>query len=150
MKKLAAALALLFVIASLPVQAQSPAGKKGIEPLLKSLEEAYTAKALGRLDARRPYFGSVKIVIEHSLAEDSFETRVFRTLAKGEQWLRSREEEDNTPFREARPLLRCRAGLCTYNLDGGISHNHLYLQKIAYGYRNGRPYIKTIYLLDGD
>jgi len=150
MKKLAATFALLLLSTFLPVQAQSSATKKGIRPLLRALEDAYTAKALGKLDAARPYFGRVKIVIEHSLSEDSFETRVFSNLAKGEQWLRSREREDNTPFREARELLQCKNGLCTYNLDGGISHNHLYLQKISYAYRNGRPLIKTIYLLDGD
>jgi hypothetical protein len=154
MRKLVAALALLLVITFLPVQAQSPSKSKTINQLVQSLEEAYMAKTLGTLDAKRPYFGKVKIVIEHSLAEDTakdrFEIKWFSSLAKAEQWLKSREREDNTPFREARTLLRCRAGLCTYNLDGGISHNHLYLQKITYGYRNGRPYFKTIYLLDGD
>jgi hypothetical protein len=154
MKKLVAALALLLVFTSLSVQAQSPSNNKAIEPLLKSFEEAYAAKRLGTLDAERPFFGKVKFVIEHSLAEDTakdrFEIKWFNNLEKAEQWLRSREREDSTPFREARPLVRCKAGLCTYNLDGGISHNHLYLRKIAYGYRHGRPYIKTIFLLDGD
>jgi hypothetical protein len=54
------------------------------------------------------------------------------------------------PGRESRPLVRCAKGVCTYNFDGGILHNHLYLKKISYGTRSGCPYIKTIYLLDGD
>jgi hypothetical protein len=144
----------ILVILALPAQAQSPSGKQTIGKLEDSLAVAYMAKELGRLDAKRPYFGRVKIVIEHSLAgdddKDRFEIKMFKTLASVEQWLNGREREDGTPFRESRDLLRCRNGLCIYNLDGGISHNHLYLKKFAYGYRRGRPFIKTIFLLDGD
>jgi hypothetical protein len=153
-RKLVPAFALILVIFSLPAQAQSPSGKQTLGKLEDSLAVAFMAKELGKLDARRPYFGRVKIVIEHSLAgdddKDRFEIKAFKTLASAEQWLNSREREDGTPFRESRDLLRCRSGLCTYNLDGGIGHNHLYLKKFTYAYRNGRPYIKTIFLLDGD
>lgn len=125
-----------------------------IEQLVNSLAEAYTDKALGRLDTERPYVGKVRIVIEHSLAADTakdrFEIKEFRSLAQAEKWLGSREREDGLPAREDRPLVQCRRGVCTYNFDGGILHNHLYLRKISYGYRTGRPYIKTIFLLDGD
>lgn len=124
-----------------------------IEQLVKSLAEAYEAKELGKLDIGRPYFGKVRIVIEHSLAEDNakdrFEIKSFKTLAMGEQWLKSREMHD-VPARATKPLQRCRKGLCTYDFGGGINHNNLYLKKITYGYRNGRPYVKTIFLLDGD
>lgn len=150
MKKLTAQVALILFIVSLPAHAQSPCQKQTIGQMVNELAEAYEAKALGRLDATRSYPGKVKIVIEHSLLEDTFKIKRFETFEQGEQWLRGREEEDRTPFRALMPLLRCRKGLCTYNFDGGISHNHLYLQKVAYGYRNGCPYIKTIYLYDGD
>lgn len=134
---------------SLPFYSNSP-----IEQLMKALDEAYNARAMGRLDARRPYFREVRLVIEHSLGGVGdgvgFESRRFRTLAQAERWLKSREREDGTPRRETRPLLQCESGICEYDFNGGILHNHLYLQKISYGYRNGRPYIKTIYLLDGD
>ena len=132
----------------------SASSNSTIEQLAETLDDAFMAHALGRLDAKRPYFGRVKIVIEHSLAADTakdrFEIKQVRTLEQGERWLKSREREDGTPFRETRSLEQCRKSLCTYNLDGGISHNHLYLKKIIYSYRNRRPYIKTIYLLDGD
>ncbi|HEY0319825.1 MAG TPA: hypothetical protein VGC66_02525 [Pyrinomonadaceae bacterium] len=125
-----------------------------LEQLMKALDEAYNTRTMGRLDARRPYLGRVRVVIEHSLAGDGekgqYETRTFRTLAQAERWLKSREREGGTPFRETRPLEECSKGSCTYDFNGGILHNHLYLQTISYGYRNGRPYIKTIYLLDGD
>jgi len=151
MKRLAISVVLiLFGISS--AVAQSAPKKQTIEQLINALSDAYMAKDLGRLDATRPYLGKVKIVIEHSLLEgtDQYEVKWVRTLAMGERWLRSREEEDGTPLRGDKPLLQCKRGLCRYDLDGGISHNHLYLKRIRYGYRNGRPYIRTIYLLDGD
>lgn len=154
MKRLAVLLALALFALSSSVQAQSAGGAKSIERLVDKLETAYANEALGRLDAQRPYLQRVKIVIEHSLAgdtdKDRFETREFRTLAQAERWLKSRQREDGTPFRNLRPLLNCRRGMCRYDFNGGILHNQLYFQKIAYGYRNGRPFIKTIYLLDGD
>lgn len=152
MKNLAVIVALILIIIALPVHASSPAKKESIEQVVKELSDAYMEKTLGKLDAERPYLGRVKIVIEHSLVEGKgqFEIKNFNTLAKGERWLKSREREDGTPFREVRPLEGCNRGLCTYDFNGGILHNHLYIKKIAYGYRNGSPYIKTIYLLDGD
>ena len=154
MRKLAVIVALTLFILSPSARAQSPSKKGSIEQTISALAEAYMARALGRLDAERLLFVGVKIIIEHSLAEDGakdkYEVKSFKTFEKGEQWLRSRERGDGTPFRYVMPLLRCRKGLCTYNFDGGISHNHLYIEEVSYGFRNGRPYIKKIYLLDGD
>ncbi|HEX8175555.1 MAG TPA: hypothetical protein VF543_10580 [Pyrinomonadaceae bacterium] len=125
-----------------------------IEQLMKALDEAYSTRTLARLDARRPYLGRVRIVIEHSLAADGakeqYESRSFRTLAQADRWLKSRENSDGLPARETRPLYDCGSGSCEFDLNGGILHNHLYLTKVTYGMRRGRPYIKTIYLLDGD
>jgi hypothetical protein len=125
-----------------------------IEQLMEALDKAYTDKALGRLDAGRPYLGRVRIVIVHSLAADDdphgTEIRTFRTLAQAEKWLKSRELGEGLPFRETRPLEGCSKGSCGYDFNGGILHNHLYLQEVSYGFIKGRPYIKTIYLLDGD
>ena len=124
-----------------------------VEQFVKTVADAYTAKTLGGLDAEYPHAGKVRIVIENSLADDRakdrFVSRAFTTLARAEGWLKSRERDDG-PARETMPLKRCRQGLCTFDFDGGILHNHLYLKKIAYGLRSGKPYIKTIYLLDGD
>jgi hypothetical protein len=124
-----------------------------IEQLVKTLAEAYAARTLGQLDSESFVFGKVAIVIEHSLADDNakgrFVTKAFKTFGEAEQWLRSRER-DEQPGREIRPFRRCSRGLCTFDLEGGITHNRLYLQKVGYGYRKGRPYIKKIYLLDGD
>jgi hypothetical protein len=125
-----------------------------LEQLMKALDDAYNTRTMGRLDARRPYLGRVRIAIEHSLAgdgdKDQYEIRTFRTFAQAERWLKSREREDGTPFRETRPLEDCSKGSCTWDFNGGILHNHLYLKEVTYGFVKGRPYIKTIYLLDGD
>jgi hypothetical protein len=148
----AAALSLILFIFSSTAHAQSSPGKDALENLDKELSEAYVTKALGKLDASRPPRLKTRVVIEHSLLEGKgqFVSRTFRTFEQIERWLRSKEGEDGTPFREARPLLRCRRGVCDYDFDGGILHNHLYLRRFSYAYRNGRPYIKTLYLLDGD
>jgi hypothetical protein len=131
-----------------------PTCKHGtIEQLVKVVGEAYEGKTLGALDAGRPYRDRVRIVIEHSLAGDNdkgrFVIKRFTSLARAEAWLKSREHEA-MPARSTMPLTKCAKGVCAYNFDGGILHNNLYLKKITYGSSRGCPYIKTIYLLDGD
>lgn len=132
----------------------SAASTNTIEQTVKALADAYTNRSLGNLDAERPYLKQFRIVIEHSLADDRsrdrFRSRQFKSLADAERWLRSMERGQDGPIRESRPLVRCNRGVCAYDFDGGILHNHLYLRKVAYIQRNGRAYIKTIYLLDGD
>jgi hypothetical protein len=151
--KTISALALFLFALSSPGQAQSVCKQQPVKDLAKAIAEAYEGKTLGSLDAQRPYLGRVRIVIENSLGEPDdkgrFVIKSFRSLAKAEAWLKSREHQEG-PARESRPLKRCAAGVCTFNFDGGILHNHLYLKKISYGTRSGCPYIKTIYLLDGD
>lgn len=140
-----------------PASSATASSSITIEQLVDSLAVAYTTKSLGSLDASHPYAGKVRIVIEHSImdaredadARNGIVAKSFKTFAQAEKWLASRELGE-LPAREARPLEGCKRGVCTYDFDGGILHNHLYLQQISYGLRRGRPYIKTIYLLDGD
>jgi hypothetical protein len=152
-KTLIATLTLILFSLWLPVRAQSPCKKQSVQDLAKQIAEAYQGKTLSSLDAQMPYPGRVRIVIENSLGEPDdkgrFVIKSFTSLAKAEAWLKSREH-DGMPGRESRPLERCAKGVCTYNFNGGILHNHLYLKKISYGIRSACPYIKTIYLLDGD
>jgi hypothetical protein len=151
--KTLSALALILFALSLPVRAQSVCKQQPVKDLAKAIAEAYESKTLSSLDAQKPYLGRVRIVIENSLGEPDdkgrFVIKSFTSLKKAEAWLKSREH-DAMPARESRPLVRCTKGVCTFNFDGGILHNHLYLKKISYGTRSGCPYIKTIYLLDGD
>lgn len=149
MKYFAAAVLLSLFVISGSVSAVQPASKKdGIEQLVKSLSEAYAGKTLASLDAGKPYSGRVIVVIEHSI-EDRSERRSFTSFRKVESWLRSREIE-NMPARQTKELKHCRKGVCTYDFNGGILHNQLYLKKVTYSYSKGRYYIKTITLLDGD
>ena len=152
-KTLVTAVAVILFSLSLPVHAESPCKKQTIEDLVKAVAEGYEGKTLGSLDAQKPYVGKLRIVIENSLAEDNardrFTIKWFTSLAQAETWLKSREHAE-MPGRATKPFVRCAKGVCTYNFDGGIVHNTLYLKKITSGSRSGCPYIKTIYLLDGD
>jgi hypothetical protein len=139
--------------ASIQVASKSLCKRQPIEDLVNAFAESFVNKTMGTLDADRPYAGRFTIRIEHSLADDNdpqrFEVRRFSSFARAEQWFKSGEIED-LPGRYTRPVEKCARGVCTYNLDGGINHRSLYLTKITYGIRNGCPYIKTIYILDGD
>jgi hypothetical protein len=142
----------LIVIFCLTANAK-PCKKQSVEDLVNSFADSFEAKKMGQLDADRPYVGTVRFVIEHSLADDNdpqrFKIRKFASFALAEKWFKSHEIE-GMPGRHSRPVLKCAKGVCSYNSEGGILHNNLYLTKITYGMRGGCPYIKTIYLLDGD
>jgi hypothetical protein len=147
------AVTLIALTLSLSGRATAQCKKQPIDDLAKAVAEGFEAKTLHDLDAQKPYVGRVRLVIENSLAEDNardrFVVRSFVSLAKAEAWLKSREHEE-MPGRRSMPFQKCAKGVCTFNFDGGILHNTLYLKKISYGTRNGCPYLKTIYLLDGD
>ena len=136
---------------SVPAFAKSPSRPETIEQIAQKLAEAYEAKDLGKLDAAHLNVGKIKIIIEHSLAEgkDAFRVKWFKSLGQVEAWLKSREH-DELPNRQSRPLLKCRKGACTFDFSGGILHNTLYLKRITYVVRKGRPFITTIHLLDGN
>jgi hypothetical protein len=147
---IAAGLTLLFASNTL---AKSPPKPNTVEQLAIELADAYVTRNLGRLDRKYPSQGKVKIEIEDSLSGEDTKNKSsikeFRSLAQGEQWLRSRAIND-FPVRQIKPLIGCKRGSCTYDFSQGILHNQLYLKKISYGYKNGRHYLKAIYLLDGN
>lgn len=151
MKRIVVTVALIVFAMSLPVFAKSPSKNETIEQVVQELAEAYAARDLGKLDSEHPYFGKIKIIIEDSLGEgkDAYHVKWVKTLGQAEAWLKSREI-DQRPGREIRPLLKCKKGVCTFDFSGGILHNTLYLKRVTYGERKGRPYIKTILLLNGD
>ncbi len=151
MNKLTIAVVLVLLVFSLPVHSKSPCKKQTIEDLVKAVGEAFEAKDLGRLDANRASHRKVRIVIRHSLGEgdNEYEIKQVRSFREAERWLKSREIGEY-PGRSVRTLVRCKRGICSYDFDSGIVHKVLFLQRITYGYRNECPYVKTIYLLDGD
>ena len=151
-KKLIVSLAVVALLC-VSVGAKPKCKKQPIKTLVEAFAESFSNKTMGTLDADRPYAGRFTIRIEHSLADDDdpqrFEVRRFSSFARAEQWFKSREIE-GLPGRYTRPVEKCARGVCFYNTGGGINHRSLYLTKITYGVRGGCPYIKTIYILDGD
>lgn len=155
MKKLITLLAIAVFVGSSTIQAATPKPFQcdTIDQVADQLGRAFEDRELGRLDPSHPYVGSITVYYEDSLSNRRPRTRTFRSLAAVEKWLQSMEHgeaEDMGPRRTLKPLKRCRAGVCTYDFEGGILHNQLYLKKFTYGMRRGKPYIKAIYLLDGD
>lgn len=116
-----------------------------IKQLAEAVSDAFTAGELGRLDAERPYLGAVRIRVEHSITGDIV-NRSFKTLEAAEKWLTRENQESG---RNGGALRRCSRGVCTFEQEGML-HNNLYLQRITYGMRRGRPYIKAIHIIDGD
>jgi hypothetical protein len=127
--------------------ALTPSEAETLEQLVNAVARAWSEGKLGSLDARRPYMGSVRIRVEHSIV-DRVESRSFKTLAQAEHWFKRRERADG-PGRNIGPLQQCSKGVCTFE-QTGMLHNNLYLQRITYGMRGGRPYIKAIHVIDGD
>ena len=115
------------------------------EELAKAVADAFASGEWESLDAERPYLRTVRLRVEHSITGD-VETRSFRTLERLEKWLGGANREAG---RNGGALRRCRRGVCTFEQEGML-HNNLYLQRITYGLRRGRPYIKAIHVIDGD
>jgi hypothetical protein len=149
MKQVSLVLVFIIVVA-FPALAQSQ--EESADQLQKSVAEAYKAKTMRTLDAKKLIQGSLLVKIVHSLMEGkgSVVRRRFQTFAQFDAWLKKREREEGAPFRQVSELVKCSKGHCAYNYDNGILHNQLYLHDIYYRFRNGKPYLTRIDLLDGD
>lgn len=121
-------------------------GKRTVEQLSRALKSAFEQKDFDGLGNDNRY-GPIKVVIENSLADDDdpdrFENNQFNTFKKFEKWL------PKMVNRISGALNGCKQGTCTYQ-EIGLLHNTWVLRRFTYGYRKGRPYIKTIYILDGN
>ena len=146
-KQLAASLALILFIISPSAQAQS----RSIIKTIRQLEDAFSKafmNNLKELDAKYPNHGKFRVIIEYSSPLEP-DIRAFRTFGALGRWLKSRETEGGFPWRIDTRLVGCKRGVCTYEFESNLEHNRLYIQKLSYGYRNGRPYLTTIFLLAG-
>ncbi|HEX3143419.1 MAG TPA: hypothetical protein VHQ64_05570 [Pyrinomonadaceae bacterium] len=149
MKQVSLAFCLIALVSSSTL-AQSQ--KELADQLQKSVAETYKDKTMRTLDEKKLLQGPVLVRIVHSLMEGkgSVVRRSFKTFAQFDAWLKKREREEGSPFRQVSELVKCSKGHCEYNYDNGILHNQLYLHDIYYRFRNGKPYIFRIDLLDGD
>ena len=136
-------IALMLLSCSTFVSSQSMSPRK----LADKVATAYFLD-LSTLDGKGWTNGRIKVVVENSLSERT-RSHYFGSFRAMERWLKRTQRPDGTPFRESRDVGRCSNVTCTFDFDGGILHNHLYLQRITFGYRNGRRYIKELRLLDG-
>jgi hypothetical protein len=141
---------LVIIFVALSALAQTP--KDSTDQLQKSVAEAYKTKTMRTLDENNLIQGSLLVEIVHSLMEGkgSLVRRRFRTFAQFDAWLKKREREEGAPFRQVSEIVKCAKGHCAYKYDNGILHNQLYLHDIYYRFRQGRPYIVRVALLDGD
>ena len=141
---------LLIVLATSSALAQSQ--KQLVDQLHVSVADTDKAKTMRTLDEKKLIQGSLLVRIVHSLMEGkgSVVSRRFKTFAQFDAWLKKHEREEGAPFRQVSELVKCSKGHCAYNYDGGILHNQLYLHDIYYQFRNGKPHITRIDLLDGD
>ena len=122
--------------------------RQTIQELANAVATAWGEGKLGSLDAGRPYVGSVKVIVEGTVGEPPMiERKTFRTLAQVDRWFKSNERADG-PGRNIGQLQQCSKGVCTFEQEGML-HNNLYLKKITYGMRKGKPYVKAIYIDDG-
>lgn len=120
-----------------------------IQELANVVANAWGEGTLGTLDAGRPYVGSVRVIVEGSIGEPPLvERKTFRTLAQIDRWFKRRERADG-PGRNIGQLQQCSKGVCAFEQEGML-HNNLYLKKITYGMKKGKPYIKAIYIEDGN
>ena len=138
----------LFAVSTAFAQTQ----KNSIDEMQKSVAEGYKTKTMRTLDEKKLAQGSVLVEIVHSLMEGkgSLVRHRFKTFGQLDAWLKKRERGEGAPFRQVSELVKCSKGHCAYNYDNGILHNQLYLHDIYYRFRNGKPYITRIDLLDGD
>lgn len=143
-KTLLSALFVLFI--SFSVHAQTTC-KQTIEQIAQDAASAFEAKKLGRLDAKRGKVGRVRLTMENSLADDDDPGRfIVKTFAN----LKALEKSLYKPAGRNADSFRCKKGVCVFAGEA-LLHNNLYLKKITFGYtKNKCPFIKSIFILDGN
>ena len=93
----------------------------------------------------------ISIETKHSIQETKEPILKIKGLKQFEQWVfnvrKNFRFSDNLA---ARTMGVCIDGCCHYPIDGGISHNSLYLKEACFIMKNKTPFLKSITLLDGD
>jgi hypothetical protein len=152
MKKIPLLIPILLVFCVFGINAQTKC-KQTPEQSAKSFANAFEAKKLGSLDANRNSNEKIKLTIENSLVEDGakgqFIVKTFANFKAFEKWLTKREI-DELPNRTANNLISCKKGVCSFKING-LLHNTLFLKRVTLGFTKDKcPYIKSIYIVDGN
>ncbi len=143
---------IVLAFSAIGIHAQTTC-KQTSEEIAKDFSSAFTEKKLGRLDANRGAVGKVTLTMENSLYEDGakgqFVVKTFANMKALEKWLTKREI-DELPGRTANDLINCKKGVCSFKVDG-LMHNTLFLKKVTLGFTKDKcPYIKSVYIVDGN
>ena len=93
----------------------------------------------------------ISIETKHSIQETKKKVVKIKGLKQFEQWvLDVRKNFRASENLDVRTMGVCLDGCCSYPIDGGMSHNTLYLRKACFIIKNKTPFLKSITLLDGD
>src|SRR5205085_87217 len=136
MKQITIILAVVFFSMLLSVTAQDRQALR----LCTHVQTAFS-RGLGSLDRNHLLRGRLTMTIENSgadIVDPEYETRHFVTFRAMERWLKHRENKEGAPWRLSGEKPACRRGRCLMYMQGGTLHNHVYLEKMFYGYRHGR------------
>jgi len=93
----------------------------------------------------------INIKTKHSIQEIKEPVINIKGLKQFEKWVL--DVRKNFRFSEnldARTMGVCLNGCCSYPIDGGMSHNTLYLREACFVIKNKTPFLKSISLVDGD
>ena len=93
----------------------------------------------------------ISIKTKHSTQEKKEEVVKIKGVKQFKQWLL--DVRKNFRFSEnldARTMGVCLDNCCRYPIDGGMSHNTLYLSEACFVIKDKTPFLKSIILVDGD
>lgn len=93
----------------------------------------------------------IQVQTTHAIQEKKGEIVKLKGMAQFEKWLV--DVRNNFRFRDnldVRTMGTCINGCCSFPIDGGMSHNSLYLTRACFVFKNNTPYLNSITLLDGD
>jgi len=120
--------------------------------LVRKVQTLYF-KRLTPLDRDHLLLGRLKVRFENSgadIGQAPYVTKYFRSFAALEKWMkRSEGYQPGLPIRDTGEKPTCSRGRCEMYMQYGSLHNHVYLEKLFYGYSRGRIYIKALHIMYG-
>ena len=93
----------------------------------------------------------ITIKTKHSIRETKEKRLKVKGFSQFEKWLKDVRNTYRFPDNlKVKTMGVCIDGCCHYPIDGGMSHNNLYLTEACFTFKNNTPFLKSITLLDGD
>lgn len=93
----------------------------------------------------------ITITTKHSIQETKEKDLKIKGFSHFEKWLKDVRTNYRIPDNlKVKTMGVCVDACCSYPIDGGMSHNSLYLTEACFTFKNKTPFLKSITLLDGD